>query len=144
NIGGTAFGKFAVKLATWSGSEWVEEEVAYVPPDTGDTSATIATSLHGNKRRVWFSVEYLSAGSTVAVIVMAENEGAGWEYSVLGDSAPALLRLASVTVSDGDVLYVSAPYLARVSRYHVPANWIPEKTFTRFSDLLDSLTMRRG
>ena len=143
NIGGTAFGKFAVKLATWSGSEWVEEEIAYVPPDTGDTSATIATSLIDGKKRVWFSVEYTSGGSVVAIIVMAENDGTGWVYSVLGDSEPTLMRLSAVTVTDGNVLYVSAPFagdgMGTVSRYFVPSDYSPVQGFSNFADLLAAL-----
>ncbi|MFH7179689.1 BNR-4 repeat-containing protein, partial [Klebsiella pneumoniae] len=92
---GTYFSKFGVYVATWNGSAWSEQQIAYVPPERGNTSAALAATVQGGKRRVYFSVEYTSSGNTVAVIVMAENAGSGWVYSVLGNSAPTLLRLGS-------------------------------------------------
>ena len=144
NLGGTAFAKFAVKLATWSGTAWVEEELAYVPPEKGDTSAAIATSIIDGKKRVWFSVEYVSSGSKVAVIVMAENSGSGWVYSVLGSSNPTLLRLGYAPGVGGDVLYVSAPFagegVGTVSRYFVPVDYEAPQSYNTFAELLATLT----
>ncbi|HBR1584195.1 TPA: hypothetical protein L9M00_004769, partial [Klebsiella pneumoniae] len=136
--------KFAVKLATWSGTAWVEEELAYVPPEKGDTSAAIATSIIDGKKRVWFSVEYVSSGSKVAVIVMAENSGSGWVYSVLGSSNPTLLRLGCAPGVGGDVLYVSAPFagegVGTVSRYFVPVDYEAPQSYNTFAELLATLT----
>ena len=137
---GTYFTKFGVYVATWNGSAWVEEQIAYVPPETGDTSAALAATVQSGKRRVYFSVEYTSAGNKVAVIVLAENAGSGWVYSVLGSAEPTLLRLGSAPGNSGDVLYVSSPYAAKVSRYFIPADYTPAQTFNVFSDLLASLT----
>ncbi|MDG1643470.1 BNR-4 repeat-containing protein [Klebsiella huaxiensis] len=137
---GTWFSKFRVFVATWSGSAWVEDELAYVPPEIGDTSAALAATVQGGKRRVYFSVEYFSSGNAVAVIVLAENAGSGWVYSILGNSAPTLLRLGIAPGNGGDVLYVSAPYEARVYRYFVPENYMPAQTFSSFEALLETLT----
>lgn len=137
---GTYFSKFGVYVATWNGSAWVEEEIAYVPPEMGDTSAALAATVQSGKRRVYFSVEYTSAGNKVAVIVLAENAGSGWVYSILGSSEPTLLRFGSAPGNGGDVLYVSSPYAAKVSRFFIPADYTPAQTFNVFSDLLASLT----
>ncbi|MGL3668374.1 BNR-4 repeat-containing protein, partial [Klebsiella pneumoniae] len=66
---GTYFSKFGVYVATWNGSAWSEQQIAYVPPERGNTSAALAATVQGGKRRVYFSVEYTSSGNTVAVIV---------------------------------------------------------------------------
>lgn len=137
---GTYFSKFGVYVATWNGSAWVEEEIAYVPPEMGDTSAALAATVQSGKRRVYFSVEYTSAGNKVAVIVLAENAGSGWVYSVLGGTEPTLLRLGSAPGNGGDVLYVSSPYAAKVSRYFIPVDYTPAQTFNVFSDLLATLS----
>ena len=106
----------------------------------GDTSAALATTVQSGKRRVYFSVEYTSAGNKVAVIVLAENAGSGWVYSILGDSAPTLLRLGSAPGVGGDVIYVSSPYSGKVSRYFVPSDYTPSTYYTNFNDLLAALT----
>lgn len=137
---GTYFSKFRVYVTRWDGSSWQEEEVAYVPPEVGNTSAALAATIQGGKRRVYFSVEYTSSGNTVAVIVLAENAGTGWTYSVLGSSAPTLLRLGSAPGNGGDVLYVSSPFEAKVYRYFVPSNYTPAQQFTDFSALLATLS----
>ncbi|HCF8388348.1 TPA: BNR-4 repeat-containing protein [Klebsiella pneumoniae] len=136
---GTYFSKFGVYVATWNGSAWSEQQIAYVPPERGNTSAALAATVQGGKRRVYFSVEYTSSGNTVAVIVMAENAGSGWVYSVLGNSAPTLLRLGSAPGNGGDVLYVSAPFEAKVYRYFVPEDYSPAQQFTSFDVLLSTL-----
>lgn len=136
---GTYFTKFRVFSATWNGSAWVEEQIAYVPPEKGNTSAALAATVQGGKRRVYFSVEYSSSGNAVAVIVLAESVGSGWVYSILGNSAPTLLRLGTAPGNGGDVLYVSAPYDARVYRYFVPENYTPAQQFTSFEVLLSTL-----
>ncbi|WP_371343882.1 BNR-4 repeat-containing protein [Klebsiella quasipneumoniae] len=137
---GTAFTNFRVKNSIWNGTEWIEEELAYVPPEIGNTSAALAATVQGVKKRVYFSVEYTSSGSTVAVIVLAENAGTGWVYSILGDSAPTLLRLGSAPGVGGDVIYVSSPYSGKVSRYFVPSDYTPSTSYTNFNDLLAALT----
>ncbi|ENZ7981878.1 BNR-4 repeat-containing protein [Klebsiella pneumoniae] len=137
---GTYFSKFRVFVTTWNGSSWVEEEIAYVPPEVGDTSAALAATIQGGKRRVYFSVEYTAGGSKVAVIVLAEDAGAEWTYSILGNTAPTLLRLGSVQLDDGDVLYVSSPYAGMVSRYFIPEDYVPSSVFVSFSELLGTLT----
>ncbi|HBQ1207193.1 TPA: hypothetical protein L7K24_005579, partial [Klebsiella pneumoniae] len=136
---GTWFSKFGVYVATWAGSAWSEQQIAYVPPERGNTSAALAATVQGGKRRVYFSVEYTSSGNTVAVIVLAENAGSGWVYSVLGNSAPTLLRLGSAPGNGGDVLYVSAPFEAKVYRYFVPEDYSPAQQFTSFDVLLSTL-----
>ncbi len=136
---GTYFTKFGVFSATWNGSAWVEEQIAYAPPEKGNTSAALAATVQGGKRRVYFSVEYSSSGNAVAIIVLAENAGSGWVYSMLGNSAPTLLRLGTAPGNGGDVLYVSAPYDARVYRYFVPENYTPAQQFTSFEVLLSTL-----
>ncbi|MDZ2238140.1 hypothetical protein M2638_27170, partial [Klebsiella pneumoniae] len=108
--------------------------------ERGNTSAALAATVQGGKRRVYFSVEYTSSGSTVAVIVLAENAGTGWVYSILGDSAPTLLRLGSAPGVGGDVIYVSSPYSGKVSRYFVPSDYTPSTSYTNFNDLLAALT----
>ncbi|HBS1347436.1 Uncharacterised protein [Klebsiella pneumoniae] len=136
---GTWFSKFGVYVATWAGSAWSEQQIAYVPPERGNTSAALAATVQGGKRRVYFSVEYTSSGNTVAVIVLAENAGSGWVYSVLGNSAPTLLRMGSAPGNGGDVLYVSAPFEAKVYRYFVPEDYSPAQQFTSFEALLSTL-----
>ncbi|MDG1643683.1 hypothetical protein DA718_12825 [Klebsiella huaxiensis] len=136
---GTWFSKFGVYVATWTGSAWSEQQIAYVPPEKGNTSAALAATVQGGKRRVYFSVEYTSSGNAVAIIVLAENAGSGWVYSILGNSAPTLLRLGTAPGNGGDVLYVSAPYDARVYRYFVPENYTPAQQFTSFEVLLSTL-----
>ncbi|MDZ2233762.1 hypothetical protein M2638_04345, partial [Klebsiella pneumoniae] len=107
--------------------------------ERGNTSAALAATVQGGKRRVYFSVEYTSSGNTVAVIVLAENAGSGWVYSVLGNSAPTLLRLGAAPGNGGDVLYVSAPFEAKVYRYFVPEDYSPAQQFTSFDVLLSTL-----
>jgi len=136
---GTWFSKFGVYVATWAGSAWSEQQIAYVQQERGNTSAALAATVQGGKRRVYFSVEYTSSGNTVAVIVLAENAGSGWVYSVLGNSAPTLLRLGSAPGNGGDVLYVSAPFEAKVYRYFVPEDYSPAQQFTNFEALLSTL-----
>lgn len=136
---GTYFSKFGVYVATWNGSAWVEELVAYVPPETGNTSAALSATVQGAKKRIYFSVEYVSSGSTVAIIVLAENTGSGWVFSILGPTAPTLLRLGSAVTGAGDVLYVSSPYEGKVSRYFVPTDYTPSVSYTNFNDLLAAL-----
>ncbi|HBR5503458.1 TPA: BNR-4 repeat-containing protein [Klebsiella pneumoniae] len=137
---GTYFSKFRVFVTTWNGSSWVEEEIAYVPPEVGDTSAALAATIQGGKRRVYFSVEYTAGGSKVAVIVLAEDTGTGWTYSILGNSAPTLLRLGCAQLDAGDALYVSSPYAGLVNRYFIPENYEPSSVFISFSELLGTLT----
>lgn len=137
---GTYFSKFGVYVATWNGSSWVEELIAYVPPEIGNTSAALAATVQGTKKRVYFSIEYLSGGNTVAVIALAENSGSGWVFSVLGPSAPTLLRLGSAALASGDVMYVSSPYESLVNRYFVPSDYTPAQSYTDFNDLLASLS----
>lgn len=137
---GTYFSKFGVYVATWNGTAWVEELIAYVPPETGNTSAALAATVQGAKKRVYFSIEYVSGGNPVAVIALAENGGSGWVFSILGPSAPTLLRLGSAVLASGDVLYVSSPYEALVSRYFVPSDYTPAQSYTNFNDLLASLS----
>ncbi|VUT16616.1 hypothetical protein SB6421_01545 [Klebsiella huaxiensis] len=137
---GTYFTKFRVFSATWTGSAWVEEEIADVPPEFGNTSAALAATVNGAEKRVYFSVEYTSDGNKVAVIVLARNAGSGWSYSVLGTTHPTLARLGSAPGINGDVLYVSSPYNGKVSRYFVPSDYTPAQTFSSFEALLETLT----
>lgn len=136
---GTWFSKFGVYVATWAGSAWSEQQIANVPPERGNTSAALAATVQGSKRRGYFSVEYTSSGNTVSVIVLTENAGSGWVYSVLGNSAATLLRLGSAPGYGGDVLYVSAPFEAKVYRYFVPEDYSPAQQFTNFDVLLSIL-----
>ncbi|MEK6490055.1 BNR-4 repeat-containing protein [Klebsiella grimontii] len=142
---GDSFSKFNVKVATWNGTAWSEEEIAAVPPEFGNTSAALAATMNGTEKRVYFSVEYASSGDTVAVIVLATNAGSGWQYSVLGPANPTLLRLGSAPAANGgDVIYVSSPYAGKVSRYYVPADYEPDIIYTQFSDLITSLELSGG
>lgn len=136
---GDSFTNFRVKVATWSGSAWIEQEIAYVPTTIGNTSAALAATVQSGKKRVYFSVEYTSAGSPAAVIVLAENSGSAWVFSILGTKAPTLLRLGSAPGAGGDVIYVSSPYEGKVSRYFVPTDYTPSVSYTNFNDLLNNL-----
>ncbi|UNA33922.1 hypothetical protein LOF13_27970 [Klebsiella pneumoniae subsp. pneumoniae] len=135
---GTWFSKFGVYVATWAGSAWSEQQIAYVPPERETLPQHWRQPFRGQAEGV-FSVEYTSSGNTVAVIVLAENAGSGWVYSVLGNSAPTLLRLGAAPGNGGDVLYVSAPFEAKVYRYFVPEDYSPAQQFTSFDVLLSTL-----
>ncbi|HBS5944286.1 TPA: BNR-4 repeat-containing protein [Klebsiella pneumoniae] len=137
---GTYFTKFGVYVTHWDGSAWVEERIAYVPPEIGNTSAALAATVKDGVRRVYFSIEYTSGGNVVAVICIAENKGTGWVFSLLGSPAPQLLRLGSAPASNGDAIYVSSPYQGLVSRYMVPYDYTPAQSYTDFNDLLASLS----
>lgn len=105
---------YDVLYASWNRSGWSSEMLV----DTSElgagtaTSATIDTTVHGSKVRVYAAVTTQVCGELRSQVVKIEQAKGreGWTYETVGDARSGQQRLRAVTTDAGtDLLYLSAP-----------------------------------
>ncbi|WP_164234701.1 BNR-4 repeat-containing protein [Microbacterium hydrocarbonoxydans] len=105
---------FDVHWATWNGSAWTDEKLIDAAGLGAGvaTIATLDTTRHGSKTRVYAVVSVQDCGVTRSQAVLLESaEGSpDWAVEAVGDPVTGQQRLRAATREDGtDVLYLSAP-----------------------------------
>ncbi|MGS1503150.1 hypothetical protein ACVCGS_20875 [Klebsiella pneumoniae] len=135
---GTWFSKFGVYVATWAGSAWSEQQIAYVPPERGTLLQHWRQPFRGQTEGVFFGGIHV-----FREYCRCHCPGGKCRFwmGLLGtrQQRPHTSAPGSAPGNGGDVLYVSAPFEAKVYRYFVPEDYSPAQQFTSFDVLLSTL-----
>lgn len=137
-------GRFGVYFATYDTATeaWAHETLLDADATFKGTSAAVAASYVSGTYRCYFSLEYTnSAGNNVAQMILAYRSatGSAWTFALIGNTTVSEMRMTLEQLSNGDLLYVSAPYDLKILRYFVPNSLSGVTTFTSMTDLIASL-----